>query len=145
MSWGNRLLLVFIGFAGLISFMVYRCMQVPVQLVSTEYYKDELAYQRVIDNTKKANALSTTIVISRENNRVIVSFPPELKSEVITGSIHFYCASDEKKDRKFKLNIDHGGKWDIREQAILPGNYLVKIQWEANLSDYYSEQNFILP
>ena len=35
-----------------------RCMQTPVDLVSEHYYKDELAYQQVIDGTRKANALS---------------------------------------------------------------------------------------
>ncbi len=34
------------------SYMIYRCMNVPVNLVSKAYYKDEIAYQEVIDAKK---------------------------------------------------------------------------------------------
>jgi hypothetical protein len=145
MSWGNRLLIVFIAFSGLISYMVYRCIQVPVELVSAEYYKDELAYQHIIDDSKRASALSKALFITNENNGVNIVFPPEMNGLPISGSIHFYCASDQKKDRRFKLNIDRGARWQVSSGSIPPGNYQVKIQWQANQVNYYSEQNFIQP
>ncbi len=145
MSWGNRLLLVFIAFAALMTYMVYRCVQTPVELVSSEYYKDELAYQNVINDSKKANALSKNIHISRENNSVVLVFPPEMENLPMIGNIHFYCASDEKKDRKFALNVANGGRWEIRDKSFVPGHYLVKIQWHTNDTNYYSEQPFIIP
>jgi hypothetical protein len=63
MNWGNKLLLVFVVFASGISFLVYRCMKTPVDLVSSDYYKDELVYQQVIDAAKRANALSGGVVL----------------------------------------------------------------------------------
>lgn len=145
MSWGNRLLLVFVAFAGLMSYMVYRCVQTPVELVSSEYYKDELAYQNVINDSKKANALSKSLHISREGGSIVITFPPELNNMPLNGNVYFYCASDENKDRKFSLNISNGGRWKIQDKSFIPGHYLVKIQWHSNNSDYYSEQPLIIP
>jgi nitrogen fixation protein FixH len=144
MSWGNRLLLVFIAFAGLMSYMVYRCMQTPVELVTKEYYRDELAYQNVIDGAKKANALSKSVIVFKESDKIVVEFPPEMKNWPLQGSILFYCAANEGRDRTVKLNIVSGGKLEIDNRLLAPGNYTVKITWNSGNSEYYSEQAFIV-
>jgi hypothetical protein len=144
MNWGNRLLLVFIAFAGLMSYMVYRCVQTPVELVTKEYYRDELAYQHVIDRTKNANALSKNISIYKDADKIVIEFPPEMKNRPLNGSVLFYCASDEAKDRNVKLNILTGGKQELDHTMLVPGHYTVKISWHAGNSDYYAEQPFIV-
>ena len=79
MNFGNKLLLVFAAFAGLLSYMAYRCFAVPIDLVSTEYYKDEISYQDVIDGTKNANALSGKTVVATNGKDVSVQLPFEMK------------------------------------------------------------------
>jgi nitrogen fixation protein FixH len=142
MSWGNRLLLVFVLFAGGMSYMVYRCVQTPVVLVDKEYYKDELAYQNVINSANKANALSKPVRLIKEADRIIVEFPPEMKNLPLDGKILFYCASDEAKDRSITLKINSGGKLEIDHNTLVPGYYTVKITWHTGNNDYYSEQPF---
>ena len=70
MNWGNKILVVFVAFGSMISYMVYRCVKTPVNLVSEQYYKDELAYQNVIDGTKRANALSGKLELAQEDNGI---------------------------------------------------------------------------
>ena len=144
MSWGNKLLLVFISFAGLMSYMTYRCMQTPVDLVTKEYYRDELAYQQVIDGTKKANALSGKVTLHHQSGQIIVQFPQEMKDSPIKGAILFYCPADATRDRRLSLELDADGKQSIDAKAFHSGRYVVKIEWESHQTTYYSELNFII-
>ena len=141
MSWGNRLLLVFIAFTGLMSYMTYRCMQTPVELVAREYYRDELAYQQVIDGTKNANALSQNINIYQKSGKIIIEFPPEMKNSLLTGSILFYHAASEVRDRNFPLHLTGGGKLELDEKLTGRGQFIVKINWTTEHKNYYSEKN----
>ena len=144
MNWGNRLLLVFVVFGGGISYMVYRCMQMPVDLVSDHYYKDELAYQRVIDGKRQANALSGRVALTRTTDGIRIQLPREMKERTVQGSIQFYCASDASRDREVPLAAGSGESRDIPVPNLLPGHYTVKISWTAGGTGYFSEQPFIV-
>ena len=142
MSWGYKLLFVFIAFAGLMSYMVYRCIMTPVDLVTSEYYRDELVFQKVIDGSEKANALSSKVLLQEQGGHITVQLPGEMKNEQINGSLLFYCPSDAAKDRKLVLQVDATAKQQLDVKNFLPGNYLVKIQWENKKNHYYTEQPF---
>ena len=144
MSWGNRLLLVFVAFTALMSYMTYRCVNTPVELVASEYYRDELAYQQVIDGTKNANALSRKVSISQEAGKIVIEFPPEMVNSHLGGSILFYNAANLSRDRNIKLNIETGGKMEFDAKLLGPGQFTVKITWNTNKTDYYSEQEIMV-
>ena len=141
MSWGNRLLIVFIAFTGLMSYMTYRCVQTPVELVNREYYRDELVYQDVIDGTRNANALSRNISIYQKSGKIIIDFPPEMKNSLLSGDILFYHAVSEIRDRKIPLHIDGSGAMELDAKLTGPGQFIVKINWKARNKNYYSEQH----
>jgi hypothetical protein len=139
MSWGNKILIVFISFAGLISYMVYRCTQVPVSLVTKEYYKDELAYQEVIDQSRNANELANKIRFNQDNQSLSVVFPAEIKNSSIQGEIIFYCPSDDKKDLKWRLELNEEGRQLFDLKKFFSGRYTAKIRWESGGVKYYQE------
>lgn len=145
MNWGNKLLLLFIVFGGGISYMVYRCMKTPVNLVSEHYYKDELAYQQVIDGTRQANALSGKVRLTLRTGGIRIQLPPEMHDRQVQGNIEFYCPSDAARDRNLPLSIERGGNEDIPVADLLPGHYTVKIAWTATGVGYFSEQPFVVP
>ena len=141
-TWGTKLLLVFVVFAGLISYMVYRCVITPVNLVASEYYNDELAYQQVIDGTKQANALSSPITLQRAGENIMLQLPSEMKHLQVTETVLFYCPSSGTSDRKISLQTDADGQQIINPNLLKRGSYIVKIDWRANNTHYYSEKPF---
>jgi hypothetical protein len=143
-SWGNRLLLVFVVFAGMISFMVYRCMLTPVDLVAKEYYKDELSYQEVIDARKHAESLAGKVRLRQTGKDVIVTLPAEMKHVETKGTIQFYCPSDAGKDRRFELNAGAADGQIISTRLVLPGYYTVRIQWDCRGVRYFDESAFVV-
>jgi FixH protein len=140
MNWGYKLLLTFVVFAAGIFYLVFRSMNINTELVSKEYYKDELKYQQVIDGSKKANQLSSEVSVSQHGNFIMVKMPQEMKVGNVSGSIWFYCAADEKKDQHVVINLDADAVQQIDKKGFQPGNYTLKIDWNDNKDHYYSEQ-----
>jgi hypothetical protein len=145
MNWGNKLIVVFIVFGGMISYMVYRCMQTPVNLVSEQYYKDELAYQTVIDGTRQANALSGKLVLAQEVGKSVrLELPADMRGRAVEGAIFFYCPSDVRRDRRIPLKVDAKGEQVIGNGMVPGGHYTVKVSWQVAGVNYFMEQPFVM-
>ncbi len=140
MNWGNRLILVFLVFGAGMGYLVYRSMNTNYELVESDYYKQELRYQNVIDEHNSANALSAQVTIEKKDGEIAVQFPEEMKNKTLTGELYFYCAYDSKKDKRLTLQADSNGLQTIPGGTILPGSYTVKIKWNNGEKAYYAEQ-----
>ena len=143
-NWGNRILVVILVFIGGMGYLVYQCLNTNYELVSEEYYKDELAYQKVIDASKNSESLSSKVQVGSNADALWFQLPNEMKAAPIKGSIYFYCANASANDRKFMLDVDKEARQTILKSALPLGNYTVKIQWETGGKAYYSEQNITL-
>jgi hypothetical protein len=144
LNWGHKITLAFSAFVVFMFVMVYKSMKTDFQLVTKEYYKDELAYQQVIDGTNRANKLSGSVEVTQVNNELIIQLPTEMRGKAISGNIWLYCSSDDKKDRRLELAVDENGKQVINSKNMLPANYLLKVTWKADELSYYNEQHIEL-
>jgi len=140
LNWGHKLIGVFLIFVGMMSYMVYRCIKTNYDLVSKEYYKDELSYQQVIDGASRANKLGNKIHFSQAGSELVLHLPNEMKNTTVKGSAWFYYAPDAKRDRQIALNPNAEGEQAINSSMFLPGNYTVKVKWESKGQQYYSEE-----
>lgn len=140
LNWGHKLTLAFCAFVVFMFVMVYKSMKTDFQLVTKEYYKEELAYQQIIDGTNRANNLATAVEVKQANNELVIQLPMEMKGKAISGNIWLYCSSDDKKDRRLELKVNENGQQVISSKNILPANYLMKINWKADDLNYYNEQ-----
>ena len=144
MNWGHKLAVAIIVFICMMGFLVYQAIQTDFQLVEKGYYKSELKYQQVIDGNNRATALSSRVRIAKSGDRVIVQLPEEMKNSEVQGSLWFYCAYDEKMDRKFDLQLDKDAIQELDARLFDTGKYTVKIEWTSNNHHYYSEQKLEL-
>jgi hypothetical protein len=140
MNWGNKLLFTFIVFAAGMFYLVYRSMHTTYELVEKDYYKTELRYQQVIDGTNHANELSTAVTLDQKSGMINLTLPAEMKNKNISGNIWFYCAYDEKRDKKYKLQLNADAMQTFGLAAIMPGNYTVKITWNNEDKTYFAEK-----
>jgi hypothetical protein len=90
LNWGHKITLAFSAFVLLMFTLVYKSMKTDFQLVTKEYYKDELAYQQVIDGTNRANKLKGNVQVAQTKDGLSIQLPAEMKgktSVVTSGSI----------------------------------------------------------
>jgi len=143
MNWGNKLILVFILFAVLMSVLVYKSVNTRYDLVSKDYYKDELRYQDKIDGMANAAKVSD-VTVSQDSNNVIVDFPKELNGYKTEGEAWFYCATDDVKDKKIALQVDANGRQTFPKNQLSKTNYLLKLSWKIGNSNYFAEKSVII-
>jgi nitrogen fixation protein FixH len=140
-NWGHKVLLGFVAFAGMMIGLVYLSMRTRYDLVSKDYYKDELQYQQVIDGRTRAGLLSSAVTITDQDSTVVIQFPHEMKDADVTGSLWFYCAPDAAKDRKMQVQLNETASQTIAKHLLAPGRYTVRIRWQGNAQHYYTELN----
>lgn len=129
---------MFAGFALLISTLVYKCMHQNFQLVSTNYYDEELKYQDKIDGMHNA-AIAGNIVLQQTDNAIKLQLPETLRNYKLTGQVYFYCPANASRDLKFALHIDNGDMV-IDKSKLVASNYTVKLSLQGNDKPYYYEQ-----
>lgn len=141
LNWGHKLIFVFTLFGGMMSYLVYRSVKTNFDLVSKEYYKDELAYQQVIDGTRQSSTLKGSLDVIVRGDSAIVQLPADMKHEQVNGTVLFYFASDAKKDRWFEL---HESEMAVPLKHLAVGSYQVKVRWTSNSKQYYAEKLFFI-
>lgn len=138
MSWGNKIVWVFICFALLMGTLVYKCTQQNFELVSKDYYSDELKYQDKIEGTINANKISD-VILSQDDKTLFIQFPKELQDSNIAGTIWFYCTAKASNDRKFPISVDTHLRMLVDKKNLAKTRYLAKISWQTNGQLYFKE------
>ncbi len=141
-SWGIKIILAFIIFAGGIGTMVGISMSKNIDLVSENYYEKELKYQERIDMINRTNSLSEKLLIENVVNEVKIKFP--FTKENITGKINFYRAMDKKKDFTVDISTDGGRKQTIMTDKMDKGNWKVEVIWTVNNKEYFTQANIFI-
>ncbi len=142
MSWGNKLLIAFIAFGCMIGYMVYKAVETPTNLVSDEYYKDELKFQDRIDASNNAKKLDSVQVV-QNGGTVSITLPAAMKGTSITGEAYFYSKTDPNKDKRLTLSTDSLST-SFNKDELPRGNLLLKLSWQSGNENYYVEKQIDL-
>jgi hypothetical protein len=138
MNAGNWIVVTFVLFATFIGGLVTVCVRQDVNLVSKDYYKEELAYQDQVTRINNTNSLSQKPTVN-----VIEADVIEVKFDSITsitkGTLKLFCPSDPTMDREFNLLplADYKRKVEIR--SLKKGMYRARIYWENEEQKFYYE------
>ncbi len=140
MNWGHKIIIVFVVFAAGILTLVTKSMRTKIDMVTPDYYGEELKYQQVIDGKENVNRLSAPVAISQPSAGVLITLPPELHNQHITGKLTFYRPSDSDRDISLPLQPDPTGQQLVNRQLFIRGQYKVKLSWTLHNQPYYQEQ-----
>lgn len=145
MNWGWSIVLAFSIFGLFIGWLVFRTFQETIELVSDDYYQQELVYQRQIDKMTNNQALLVPLTFSQQAQQLVVQFPAELTAEV-QGKIHLFRPSDERRDQVMTIALNPQRQQIIATDGLVKGHYKVKVDWTSGDAAYYTEETiFIQP
>lgn len=142
-NWGLKITLVYGVFVIGIMFMVFLSSKQNRDLVSDNYYAEELAYQKIIDQSSKTASLQSTIEVSTTGNAIQVALPKEFDHASISGNWTLYYAANQEKDIKGSFQTS-AAAFSIEIPTDAKGNYLLKLQWQSDKEEYYFEKNIFL-
>jgi hypothetical protein len=121
---------------------VYKSFNTKVDLVTEDYYQQELKYQDKIDQKKNVDNLEQGIKYEVSGPTVFFTFPPDHESA--EGTILVYRPSNKNYDKTFDIKLDENGKMALTMEKSPIGLYRLKINWTHNSIDYYTEEDIYL-
>lgn len=143
-NWGTGIVLAFIGFISFILFFVVRMNMddhANHDLVTEEYYKAELGFQKEIDAETNANNLSSKLIIRKTPEGLLVQFPEEIESDKIKGTVSLYRPSNKHLDFDLPISLSNTHLL-IPDKRLLDGRWDIKISWEYDDLPYLYKKSF---
>lgn len=138
-SWGYKITILYVGFVALIVCMVTMAMRQKVDLVSKDYYEQELKFQDKLNKTNRANALKEPLTWEIKQGVLQLKFPQQFNGQKINGSICFFRPSDASLDKTITIQADTAAVQIISTHQLKKGVYKMQISWEVNKEEYYNE------
>ena len=143
MNWGKGIVIAFVLFIAMIFLFIYLGSRESSDLVSEDYYAQELQYEDRIIAIRNVGGWKDSIQLNVTAEAIILTVPLALLSAE-TGSVDLFRPSSAADDKLFDFAPDATGKQFIPRTALKKGSYVVKLKWEGQGKTYYWEKNIIL-
>ncbi len=137
-SWGTGIVIAIIIFVVFTLATTVYLMNQKVDLVTEDYYKKGLEYQKQIDSEERTNQYSDQISIQSDGQFVLIDFPESIQSNQVSGEILFYRPSDSELDIKIPINLSNQ-KQIIPVSSLKKGFWRIKLNWSYKDKNYYKE------
>jgi nitrogen fixation protein FixH len=131
-----------VGFTVFIAF----CNLHPVDLVTEDYYEQELRFQRQLESQSRAVAdqQAAAVAYHASGRQVTVAFPTNTPLARLSGNIQLYRPSSRDQDRRIEVNPDATGVQTIDAASLAPGLWKVRVAWVSGGRDYFVEQSIVI-
>lgn len=138
-SWGTKIAFLYGGFVVLILSLVAATFRSSTELVTEDYYQQEVGFQKKLDASRAANALHDPLQVTANDQLLTIRFPERFAGQPLTGKVKFYAPTRAAADRNFDLSDVHGGQWTVSREKLLPVPYEVQVSWNAGGTDYFQK------
>lgn len=134
-----------VAICGVVTWIVF-CTRHQVDLVTADYYEQEVRYQDQMDRIHRAASLQAPAKITYDTNAnlITVLMPPDHLSPELKGWIQLYRPSAASMDQKLALEVDSAGAQTINAKQLSDGLWHVRVSWTLNGSDYFFDQKVVI-
>lgn len=138
-NWGTSLVLVMIGFISFILFFVIKMSvnsKYQHDLVTEDYYQQELKVQGNMEKEKDGNNLPQNIRLKQTDEGIIITFPDSLNVTDITGKVFLYRPSNKQFDFEIPISLSN-------QNLLIPDNRFLGGRWNLTVDWQYNEHSYL--
>ncbi|SFW42932.1 FixH family protein [Cellulophaga fucicola] len=142
-NWGTGIVLAFLAFISFILYFVIRMNsenRAKHDLVTEEYYKAELGYQKELNDATNAYKLTNKLVVEKTEGGLLIEFPKDQDYNKITGNVSLYRPSNKQLDFNLPISLSKTHLL-IPDKRLLDGRWDIKITWQYNKEEYLHKQS----
>lgn len=145
LNWGTGLVIVLAFFIIGMGTVTYKAMNQRHDLVTTDYYQKEIAYQGTIDAKKNAESLGENCRFETVDGKLNLLFPEALAGQSATAEIELYYPTMAERDFSISKADWAIQGLEIPEEKLASGKWIAKVALNAEGKDYYFETETLLP
>ena len=139
--WPYAIIAAFVLFASYIGFMVSRAMRTTVDLVSPDYYQQELRYQQRMESVARTQALPAPVQLRYERTaqRLTLQLPSALAGQAVRGTLHFFRPSDQQLDFTLPFTPT-SAETELSTGKLQAGYWRLRVDFTAGGQAYFLEK-----
>ncbi len=144
-NWGTGIVIAFVAFIAFIMYFVITMStnkKYEHDLVTEEYYKEELLHQKEIDKENNSKELSEKISWTKTSEGIEITFPKYLDHKRIKGKVFLYRPSNKKLDSEISISLSNHNLL-IPKTQLLDGRWNLKIDWEYKGKSYLFRESIV--
>lgn len=144
-NWGTGLA---IGMGLFICFILYFVIRISIgkeydfDLVTEEYYKKELDYQKELDAEKNSFKLESNIHGEKTEEGWMLTFPDKIDYAKVEGEVFLYRPSSKEMDFQLPLKLS-GPKLLIPDHQMVSGRWNTIVKWTYKGEDYLYKKEIV--
>ena len=144
--WPLGITLAFVLFAVGIATMMFIACSHKSDLVSANYYEQEIKYQTRLDQLNRTAQFDDQVKVAFDNTarRISIALPASHAGPETSGRVQLYRPSAAGLDRELKLKLDANGSQSLDAAALEPGLWKVRIQWTSRQQDYFADKSIVV-
>ena len=143
-TWGHGIIVAIISFmAFIVGLVVYFTSTMKnSELITDNYYQEELMFQSVIDAKNRAEKLTQKPEVKIHTEGLIIHFPKDINNQNAIFKFFLFRTDDKNLDikRDFKLNDD---TYIISSKDLIKGGYTLKLMWKKDYQDYQVDYDIV--
>lgn len=141
MNWGKGIIIGMATFMGFILFLVISLMQHKVDLVSEDYYQQEIDYDTHINAVNTYNQSKEKIAVKLTENELQLEFPATMQDD----SIHVQLKRPDNELLDMQLGIDGMPLAAIPLEKLHKGRYDLIVTGTVGKKDFIYEDVVTIP
>lgn len=143
MNWGYKILIVYSLFIVAMLSMVYKCTQQNTDLVSENYYEQEVKYQDQFNRMQNSSQAENRLVINASLGSADIQYPAAFTSLKVEGKITFFRPDNKKLD--FSVPVEMiAGMQHIKSEKLTKGYWKVQTYWNSGGKPFYQENKITI-
>ena len=144
--WPYGIIAAFVVFVGGIVTLVVAATRGSNELVTRDYYEQELRYQSRVDQLARTRFWSNRITAAFDSagRRVKVTVPREHAAAGAKGQVQLYRPSAENADHTLALTPDAEGSQTIDAATLTAGLWKVRLEWKVGADEFYADRSVVI-
>ncbi|RRQ47165.1 FixH family protein [Chryseobacterium sp. SC28] len=144
LNWGHGLAIALGCFILFILFLIFifPIGKQNAEMVSDNYYEEELNYQEVIDAKNNAAKLEKIPSYQATREGILMTFPETIKADDNKVNFILFRTDDANLDVKKEVTLQHN-TFLIPKKVISKGSYTLKIKWKENKKPYQVDYDIL--
>ncbi len=135
MNWGYKMMFSYLAFVGMMLVFVYRTTLVRSDLVSENYYSEELKYQNQIEKVENTKSKQNEFSYTFSADKLLITFN-DLNAN---GKLLLFKPDNAAFD---KVYLIVKGELVIQTRSLPKGKWILKADWISGSKPFYNEQVF---
>lgn len=145
--WPYGIVATFVVFIASTAALIAFICQHSMDLVSPDYYEQEIRYQGRLDELNRTSAVraQTRVEFDAATRRIRVALPPAHSGGRPSGRLELYRPSAAGLDRQLELDPDTTGQQTFEANDLAAGAWKARLSWSVNGQKYFVEELLMVP